>query len=167
VARTSFAAADCPIARGADAVGDLWSLLILRDLFDGFTRFDELQTDLGIAPNILTRRLGALQAAGLIDRRRYLDSPPRDEYVLTARGRSFHPVVLALYAAGPAGLPPDQRHLQLRDRDTGAEVEPVLVDRATGRPLSELDLEFTAGAAAGPRMRTRLATLASRAARAG
>ena len=53
------------------------------------TRFDQFQKSLGIAPNMLTRRLNALVAAGLLERRRYNEHPPRDEYVLTARGRDF------------------------------------------------------------------------------
>jgi DNA-binding HxlR family transcriptional regulator len=161
VRRISFAGSECPVARGADTVGDVWSLLILRDLFDGLTRFDELQTDLGIAPNMLTRRLGTLGAAGLVERRRYSERPPRDEYVLTARGRDFHPVVLALYAA--ERIAPERRTMVLTDRATGAEVDPVLVDRRTGRPIDELDVRFLPGPAAGPHLRGRLTALAGRA----
>jgi DNA-binding HxlR family transcriptional regulator len=161
--RVSFAGSECPVAQGADAVGDVWSLLILRDVADGFRRFDELQTDLGIAPNMLTRRLTALLDAGLLERRRYSDRPPRDEYVLTDRGRAFRPVVLALFAAATAGSAPADRHMVLVDRATGAEVEPVLVDRATGRPVDELDLMFVPGPAASPPMRARLAEVARRA----
>src|SRR5213083_2592258 len=88
----------CPIARGLCRVGDAWSMLILRDAGAGATRFDQFQKNLGIAPNILTRRLAALTEAGLLERRRYSERPPRYEYVLTARGRDFRPVVVALFA---------------------------------------------------------------------
>src|SRR5580704_16072998 len=98
--RKSFGNMQCPIARSLERVGEWWSMLILRDAFHGFTRFDEFQTSLGIAPNMLARRLSALVAAGLLEKRRYSERPPRDEYVLTARGKDFRPVIVALLAFG-------------------------------------------------------------------
>ena len=90
----------CPIARTLERVGEWWSILILRDAFAGLTRFDDFRESLGIAPNMLTRRLAALVDAGLLERRRYSERPPRDEYVLTERGRDFHPVLVELVAFG-------------------------------------------------------------------
>ena len=98
--RKSFAAMTCPIARSLEHVGEWWSMLILRDAFGGTTRFDDFQQSLGIAPNMLARRLAALVEAGLLERRRYSERPPRDEYVLTDRGRDFKPVLVALVAFG-------------------------------------------------------------------
>jgi DNA-binding HxlR family transcriptional regulator len=98
--RKSFADMPCPIARSLEHVGEWWSMLILRDAFAGVTRFDDFQQSLGIAPNMLARRLGALVEAGMLQRRRYQERPPRDEYVLTARGRDFHPVLVELVAFG-------------------------------------------------------------------
>src|SRR5580658_8531531 len=95
---TSFETMQCPIARGLERVGEWWSILILRDAFRGMTRFDEFRVSLGVAPNILTRRLTGLVEAGLLERRRYSEHPPRDEYVLTERGRDFRPVLLAMLA---------------------------------------------------------------------
>ena len=130
-------------------------MLILRDAFDGCTRFDEFQRSLGIASNMLTRRLATLVDAGLLQRRQYQQRPPRYEYVLTPRGRDFRPVLLALYAWGDQHLTGDGRNMVLIDRSSGEEVEPILVDRSTGRPLTEIDAAFTAGPDAGPRMRHR------------
>src|SRR4051794_9721287 len=96
--RKSFGRMACPIARSLERVGEWWSILILRDAFYGLTRFDEFQTSLGIAPNILTRRLNALVEAGLLKRRRYSQRPPRYEYVLTERGLDFRPVMQAMLA---------------------------------------------------------------------
>src|SRR3954471_14972531 len=155
--RISFKNAECPIARAIDPVGEWWSLLILRDVFDGFTRFDELERNLKIAPTMLTRRLNSLVDAGLLERRRYCERPPRDEYVLTARGREFQPVLVALYAWVYQHTPPAERSLVLVDEATGREVEPVLVDRATGRPLEDLTVAFAPGPAASERLRERLA----------
>jgi DNA-binding HxlR family transcriptional regulator len=133
--RKSFDAMQCPIARGLERVGEWWSILILRDAFRGLTRFDEFAEDLGVAPGILSRRLNALVEAGLLERRRYSERPPRDEYVLTERGRDFRPVMLALLAWGNRHFPPDRKSVQIVDTETGAPVDPVLVDPRTGRPV--------------------------------
>jgi DNA-binding HxlR family transcriptional regulator len=95
----------CPVARTVARVGDAWSLMVLRDAFLGRTRFDEFRTSLGVAPNILAERLVRLVDAGLLERRRYSERPPRDEYVLTAMGRDFQPVMDALKAFGDRRLP--------------------------------------------------------------
>ncbi len=125
----------CPIARSLEHVGEWWSILILRDAFFGKTRFDEFRDSLGVAPNILTRRLKALVEAGLLERRRYCERPPRDEYVLTERGRDFRPVLLSLMNWGNRHFPLDGPGTQLVDAVTGVPADPVLVDRATGRPV--------------------------------
>ena len=123
----------CPIARGLEHVGEWWSILILRDAFRGLTRFDEFSESLGIAPNMLTRRLTALVEAGLLERQRYNERPPRDEYVLTARGRDFRPVLLAMLAFGNKHFPPDDRRVEIVNTATGERVDPMLLDPATGR----------------------------------
>src|ERR1700709_1659948 len=94
--RKSFGDLQCPIARSLDRVGEGWRILLLRDAFHGLNRFDEFQKSLDIAPNILTRRLAALVESGLLERRRYSERPPRDEYILTDLGRDFRPVMQAL-----------------------------------------------------------------------
>jgi DNA-binding HxlR family transcriptional regulator len=131
--RKSFSTMQCPIARGLEHVGEWWSILILRDAFRGVTRFDGFSESLGIAPNMLTRRLTALVEAGLLERRRYSERPPRDEYVLTPRGRDFRPVLLALLAFGNRHFPPDDREVRIVNTETGQPVDPVLVDPATGQ----------------------------------
>src|SRR4051794_41750889 len=124
----------CPIARGLDRVGEWWSILILRDAFYGLTRFDEFQKSLGIAPNMLTRRLDALVEAGLLERRRYSERPPRDEYLLTERGRDFRPVLLAFMAWGNRHPAPQGISVQLVDAATGRPADPRPGDRGTRRP---------------------------------
>ena len=98
--RKTFGNMQCPIARSLERVGEWWSILILRDAFHGLSRFDEFQENLGIAPNMLARRLKSLVEAGLLERRRYSERPPRHEYVLTQAGRDFRPVLWALLAWG-------------------------------------------------------------------
>ena len=155
--RKSFGNMQCPIARGLERVGEWWSILILRDAFGGLTRFDEFQKSLDIAPNMLTRRLNALVEGGLLERRRYSERPPRDEYVLTQRGRDFRPVLQAFMAWGNRHFTPEGISVQLVDAATGTPAEPVMVDRATGRPLDGPDWVFAPGPAASDRTRRRMA----------
>ena len=128
----SFEPMQCPIARGLEHVGEWWSILILRDAFRGLTRFDQFRDSLGIAPAMLTRRLIGLVEAGLLTRHRYTERPPRDEYLLTGRGRDFRPVLLTLLAFGNRHFPPDRQSVRIVDKATRAEVEPILIDPATG-----------------------------------
>jgi DNA-binding HxlR family transcriptional regulator len=143
--RKSFDDMQCPIAGTLERVGEWWSILILRDAFAGLTRFDEFQKKLGIAPNILTRRLAALVEAGMLERRSYSERPPRDEYVLTARGRDFHDVLLALLAFGNRHFAPKEKSVLIVDSVTGAPADPVLVDRRSGRPLATPDFKVAIG----------------------
>src|SRR5487761_1764 len=135
----SFAGMQCPIARSLERVGEWWSILILRDAFRGLSQFDQFQKSLGIAPNMLTRRLNALVEAGLLERRRYSERPPRDEYVLTERGRDFRPVLWALLAWGNKHFAPEGPSVVLVNAVTGAPAEPVMIDRTSGRVLASPD----------------------------
>lgn len=92
----------CPVARALDAVGEKWSLLILRDLTrKGPLSFRELEMGLaGVAPNTLSARLKALEARGVIATRLYEHHPPRYRYFLTDKGKALGPVLKALYAWG-------------------------------------------------------------------
>ena len=155
--RKSFGAMPCPIARSLERVGEWWSILILRDAFSGMTRFEEFRESLGIAPNMLTRRLAALVEAGLLERRPYSARPPRHEYRLTERGRDFRPVLLAMLAFGNRHFAPEGASVCIVDTKTGAVADPVLVDRATGRPLAAPDFTLAPGPAAGEGTRRRLA----------
>lgn len=103
--RKSFAEDRCPVARTLDRVGDPWSILILRDAGFGKTRFDEFEESLGIAPNMLSRRLASLVEAGMLEKRLYSEKPERHEYVLTRQGRNFQPVLLALKTFGNRHYP--------------------------------------------------------------
>ncbi|MFG2953599.1 winged helix-turn-helix transcriptional regulator [Streptomyces sp. NPDC048291] len=154
--RKSFQDMTCPVALTLERVGEWWSILILRDATHGITRFDEFQKSLGIAPNSLTRRLGALVEAGLLERRRYNDRPPRYEYVLTEAGRAFQPVLTALYAYGIEHFPPEAPNVRLVDRESGVDVEPLLIDRLTGRPIDEEHTMFLPGPSADERLRALL-----------
>lgn len=152
--RNVFDTMGCPIASALEQVGEWWTLLILRDALDGFTRFDEFEQNLGIAPNMLTRRLKSLVESGLLERRRYSDRPPRFEYVATQRSRELSSVIVALYAWGNEHIEHEDREVVLVDAD-GETIDPVFVDRRTGRTLAESRAHFVAGPAASDMMRER------------
>jgi DNA-binding HxlR family transcriptional regulator len=146
--RKSFGNMQCPIARSLERVGEWWSILILRDAFAGLTRFDQFQRSLDIAPNMLTRRLSALVEAGLLERRRYSERPPRDEYVLTERGRDFRPVLWALLSWGNKHFAPEGPSVVVVDRETGETAEPVMVDARSGRRMTDSGFRSAPGPAA-------------------
>ncbi|MCV7203607.1 transcriptional regulator [Mycolicibacterium peregrinum] len=98
--KQSFGDIACSIARTVDVVGQRWTPLILRDLFAGLTRFEDIRRDLGIASNILAARLDELEGHGVVERRQYQSAPPRHEYLLTDKGRDLYPVIATLLAWG-------------------------------------------------------------------
>jgi DNA-binding HxlR family transcriptional regulator len=95
--RKSFEHMACPIAQSLELVGEWWTPLILRDIvLVGLTRFDDIQNDLGIAPTVLASRLNHLVDAGLVERRRYSEHPPRFDYLPTDAAKDFEPVLKEL-----------------------------------------------------------------------
>jgi DNA-binding HxlR family transcriptional regulator len=157
-----MARSQCPIARSLERVGEWWSILILRDAMNGLSRFDEFQRSLGIAPNMLTRRLTGLVESGLLGKHRYSVRPPRYEYRLTSRGSDFRPVLLALLDWGNRHFAPEGASVLLAEAKTGEVATPLVVDAKTGRPLTEADYLLIPGPAAGRRTRQRLEMIASR-----
>lgn len=131
----------CPVDRGLMRVGDRWSILVLRDIDRGLTRYEQLRTSLGIAPNILSRRLSALVEAGLIEKKRYSQRPPRDEYLLTGAGRDFLPILAAIGAWGTKHNGAGRLTRQI-DVETGKAIRPVVVDANTGAPIGSRSLRF-------------------------
>jgi DNA-binding HxlR family transcriptional regulator len=113
----------CPVARSAGVVADRWSLLIVRDAFDGVRRFSDFQRSLGIARNILSDRLHRLLEAGILATQAGSGGGAHQEYVLTAKGKGLFPVVVALRQWG-------ERHLFGE-----GEAHSELVEKKTGRPL--------------------------------
>lgn len=107
----------------------------MRDAHAGLTRFDDFRKSLGIAPTILTRRLADLTEDGLLEKRRYSERPPRDEYVLTAAGQDFLPVLFAIGAWGRKHRGGGAEVTRFFDAETGTEIDPVTIDRATGTEI--------------------------------
>ena len=133
----------CPVARGLACVGDSWSMLILRDAGRGLTRFDQFRRNLKIAPNILTGRLTSLVEGGLLEKRRYSEHPPREEYLLTDAGRDFIPILVLIGAWGRCHNGGGEVN-RFIDADTGAEVHPILIDATSGAPIGVRQLHIAA-----------------------
>ena len=144
--RTRFGDMPCSIARTLEVVGEPWSPLIIRDVFLGPSRFDGLQRNLGISRKVLTQRLAWLAERGIIERRPYSERPPRHEYVLTAKGRAFYEVLLAMAAwgdrwtAGDDGPPALFRH-----RSCGKVIRAEVRCSECGDRLHATDIEVVPG----------------------
>ncbi|MGW2228450.1 winged helix-turn-helix transcriptional regulator [Streptomyces formicae] len=138
--RTPLSGVACSIARATDLFGDAWTALIMRDVLVGIRRFDELAEDLGLSRKILAARLARLVEEGVLTRERYQDSPPREEYLATEKGRELYPVLLALMAWGdkwyaePSGPPALIRH-----DACGHVTAPVVSCDACHEPLTVAD----------------------------
>ncbi|MCX5205191.1 helix-turn-helix transcriptional regulator [Streptomyces sp. NBC_00237] len=140
VTRTRFDDSECPVARSVDAIGDWWSLLIVRDAFDGSRRFGEFQRGLGVAKNILTARLRTLVAGGVLESVPASDGSAYREYVLTPKGEALFPVVVALRQWGEQNsFAPGEPHSQLVDRERGKPLRPLEVLSSDGRRLNPED----------------------------
>ena len=140
VERTRFNDSDWPVARSVDTIGDWWSLLIVRDAFDGSRRFGEFQRSLGVAKNILTARLRSLVAAGVLVTVPASDGSAYHEYVLTPKGKGLFPVIVALRQWGEQNLfAPDEAHSELVDRRQGRPLRALEVHSADGRRLDADD----------------------------
>lgn len=127
----------CSIARALAVVGERWTLLILREIFFGARRFDELRRRLGIARNVLATRLDHLVEHAVLEKVAYQDRPARYEYRLTSKGRDLYPVLLALLQWGDrwqAGTSPPS--LTLLHTNCGAPIEPVTACGHCGDPLT-------------------------------
>lgn len=141
--RTSFAAMDCSVAQALDVVGEWWSLLILRDSFQGIRRFDDFHRRLGIARNVLADRLQRLVDEGVLERRRYQSQPDRYEYRLTEKGLDLYPVIVGLlrwgdkWAMGKQGPP-----VILTHRGCQHDVTPILACPACGEEVGARDMTF-------------------------
>ena len=120
--------AACPVARALGVIGDEWSLLIVRDAFDGVRRFGKFQKNLGVAKGILASRLKDLVERGILETAPAADGTAYQEYTLTEKGRGLFLVIVALRQWGEDHLfSPGERHSEL-------------IDVADGRPVGRLEL---------------------------
>jgi DNA-binding HxlR family transcriptional regulator len=140
--RTGFGKAKCPIARSMDAIGDCWSMLIIRDAMLGLRRFNEFQKNLGLAKNILAVRLRALVANGILKTEPASDGSAYQEYVLTPKGRGVFPVMVALRQwSEDFAFAPDELADIMVDRKSGTRVRKLELHSEDGRLLGLGDIE--------------------------
>jgi DNA-binding HxlR family transcriptional regulator len=150
---------NCSVAKSLDQIGERWSLLIVREALMGSRRFDEFQSRLGIARNILTARLATLVETGVLARRA-TDNARIFDYVLTDKGRALLPVVAAImhwgdaWIQGATGAP-----VVLVDRGSGKPVAHMNIRNAAGQVLSQADIQITAGPGATRVMHKRLGVM--------
>jgi DNA-binding HxlR family transcriptional regulator len=130
------------IARALKVIGDRWSFMIIREGFFGVRRFDELQTKLGIAPNILTDRLNRLVADSVFDRRRYQSLPERFEYRFTPKGRDLFGPLSAMMRWGDRWLSAGEPPLVLTHPSCGADFEPTVICSSCKGELKAADMSY-------------------------
>ncbi len=129
---------ECPVARTLEAIGDRWSLMIIRDAFDDIRRFSDFQKSLGIARNILAARLKALVDVGVFEVCPASDGSAYKEYVLTEKGREVFPIVVSLRQWG--------ERFQFEPHETRS----LLLDNASGKPLMTMAVRSSSGEQLGP-----------------
>ncbi|WP_426736170.1 winged helix-turn-helix transcriptional regulator [Myxococcus faecalis] len=135
--RKPHSQAECPVERTVDILGDEWSLLILRDVFDGLLRFGELQKNLGVARNILSGRLRNLVAHGILETVAASDGSAFHEYALTPKGKDLFQVIVALRQWGEHHcFQPDEPRSRLVDTEHGRPVRPLELRAEDGRALT-------------------------------
>jgi DNA-binding HxlR family transcriptional regulator len=143
----SFAGMRCSIAGALELIGDRWALLVIRDLSLGLSRYDDLRTSTGIPAATLAARLRHLTASGIVERVRYQEHPPRDEYRLTPKGRDLWRVSVALrewgdrWDASGYGAPT----MEMVDRETGRPLRLALVDAETGKAVPPARVQLRPG----------------------
>jgi len=146
----SFVGMRCSIAGALELIGDRWSLLLIRDLSLGLSRYDDLRESTGIPAATLAARLKHLTQHGIVEKCRYQERPPRDEYRLTAKGRDLWKVSVALREWGDRwdatgfGSPT----VETIDRETGRPLILALVDAETGAAVPRDRIQFRPGSGA-------------------
>jgi DNA-binding HxlR family transcriptional regulator len=134
----------CSITDALALVGERYSLLIVREILYGRTRFTQLLNGTGAPRDVLTRRLRELEEAGIVERRPYSERPPRHEYILTEAGEELHPVLLQLKEWGDRHLNPGAKPV-IFEHTCGAEFHAGTVCNACNEPIRGGDLKVTGG----------------------
>src|SRR5438477_8862885 len=146
--RRDYEGQNCSIARALELVGERWTLLIVRDVFLGLHRFDELQESLGIARNVLTDRLNRLVVEGILERVRYSERPERFEYRLTKKGRELGLALLALMQWGDRHLSEKPPRVARRRSDRAPVSVRLVAKDGAVVPADDLELVPGPGAVA-------------------
>src|SRR5262249_40439560 len=130
------------VAQTLKVIGDRWSFMVIREAFFGVRQFDQLQSKLGIASNILTDRLNRLVSEGIFDRRKYQDLPERFEYRLTDKGKDLYGPLMAMLRWGDRWLSRDEPPLIMTHNSCGKDFEPTVVCNHCLAPLKANDMSY-------------------------
>jgi DNA-binding HxlR family transcriptional regulator len=132
----------CSVARALEAIGDRWTMLVIRDAFTGARRFEDYQQRLGIARNVLTDRLSRLVEDGILEKRLYQERPPRFEYRLTKKGLDLFPVLMSLLKWGDRHAPAENGPpMVVLHRGCGGEVDARLRCATCGESITAFNSE--------------------------
>lgn len=141
--RSEIGHQSCPVARSIDVVGDAWTLMVLRELFLGSRRFDDLQAQTGVSPHLLSLRMRKLHDAGVVERQAYQERPFRYEYQLTAKGLDLWPLIMALRSWGDRWHDwPEGKPVKLRHQACGKRSEPRIVCGSCGEAMGPRDVSI-------------------------
>ena len=135
----------CSVAQCLEVVGEWWSMLIMRDVFLGVTRFDDFQERLGISRNILSQRLNRLVEAGVLVKVPYSEHPPRFDYRLTDKGRDLWPVLTAMRQWGDKYEAPDGLPLVVTHKGCGQVSQAILTCSVCGEAIGPRDVRAASG----------------------
>lgn len=135
---------DCSIARSLELIGERWTLLVIRDVFMGNRRFDELQRSLGVARNVLSARLQRLLDEGILEPRVYQERPERFEYFLTEKGLDLWPVLIALIGWGDKYVTDGEPPVVIVHKECGGRVSDRRICERCGAELDVRDARAVA-----------------------
>jgi len=144
---------DCSAAFTLELLGERWTMLVIRDIFSGLRRFDEIQQDLGVARNVLASRLQRLVDEGIVERRPYSEKPPRHEYFLTEKGIDLWPILMTMMRWGDRhGDWPEGPPLVIVHKGCGGEMDDHFICARCGERLGPRDVVAAPGPGATPRV---------------
>ena len=152
----AYAEKNCSIAKPLSFLGERWTVMVLRDLFLGRRRFDDIQASLGVATNVLSTRLATLTEEGIVERRRYSEHPERFEYVLTEKGRDLQPLLLALLAWGDKYTAENGAPMEVVHGDHAFHMVPTCSE--CGEPIDTHNVHSRPGPGANEEQRRRAVT---------
>jgi DNA-binding HxlR family transcriptional regulator len=136
---------NCSVAKTLELIGERWTVLILREIYFGRRRFDEMAGGLGIARNVLTQRLQRLQEEGVLTKHRYQERPERFEYRLTEKGLDLWPVLVTMMQFGDRYYAPDGPPIVLTHTDCGGTLDEHRICTACGERITATNVRAQRG----------------------
>jgi DNA-binding HxlR family transcriptional regulator len=134
----------CTIAGTLEVIGDPWTLLVIRDAFNGVSRFEQWQDRLGVARNVLAARLKTLVQHGVLEQRLYSERPPRNEYLLTAKGKDLYGVLVTLHAWGEKHVYREQESgVLMTHAGCGSKLQPRIACNCCGEIVKPRDIRLS------------------------